>query len=90
MKVEFGKYYRLKPRDWYPIIGKCTGKSMVEDKVYIFEYYFNDWEGYKVGSGAYALYAILEEVSNEEVEKCLLPYKLKGQLPINLLKKLSK
>lgn len=29
MKVEIGKYYRLKPNDWYPIIGKCIGKSEV-------------------------------------------------------------
>lgn len=88
MKVEFGKYYRLKPNGWSPIIGKCTGKSKVEDNVYIFEYYFNDWEGYKTGSGAYTLYAILEEVSEKEVERYLLPYKLGDRLPKYFMKKI--
>jgi hypothetical protein len=90
MKVEFGKYYILKPNGWSPIIGKCTGKSKVEDNVYIFEYYFNDWEGYKTGSGAYNLWAIIEEVSEQEAERYLLPYKLNGDLPVKFLEKISK
>lgn len=88
MKVEFGKYYRLKPRDWYPIIGKCTGKSKVEDKVYIFEYYFNDWDGYHTKSGAYDLWAVIEEVSEEEAKEYLIPYELDGKLPKYLMKKI--
>lgn len=87
MKVEFGKYYRLKPNGWSPIIGKCTGKSKVEDNVYIFEYYFNDWEGYHTKSGAYTRYAILEEVNDKEVREYLLTYQLNGKLPKYLLKK---
>lgn len=87
MKVEFGKYYRLKPNGWSPIIGKCLRKSKVKDNVYIFEYYFNDWEGYHTKSGAYTLYAILEEVSDKEVREYLLPYELNGKLPKYFMKK---
>lgn len=89
MKVEFGKYYKLKPHDWSHVIGKCIGKSKVCDKTYIFEFYFCRWYKYEVKKGAFSLWAI-SDVSEQEVERYLLPYKLNGDLPVKFLEKISK
>jgi hypothetical protein len=64
MRVEIGKYYRLKPRDYSSIIGKCTGFTKVYPFIPIFEFEYKDFGEWKKGSNAFDYWAI-EELSED-------------------------
>ena len=58
MKVEIGKYYRLKPIDHSSIFGKCIGFTKCYPSKPIFDFEYRESGVWKKGSNAFSYWAI--------------------------------